>query len=100
MSDRMLANSALAFSPAVVTSPSPARPVAARTKLQLEGPILLTLLRLSTPNILNLLAIAGMPTRSAWSRARAPHWSLHIGSILARSDSLSQSSAVFARTPD
>src|SRR5262245_37544606 len=43
--------------------PSPHRPaVAARTKLLLEGPILPTLLRLSTPNVLNLLAIAGMIT--------------------------------------
>jgi putative MATE family efflux protein len=65
MSDQMLANSALAFSPAVATSPSSARPVAARTKLLLEGPILVTLLRLSTPNILNLLAIAGMITFDA-----------------------------------
>src|SRR5689334_9625486 len=42
---------------------SPARPgLAARTKLLLEGPILPTLLRLSAPNVLNLLAIAGMIT--------------------------------------
>jgi putative MATE family efflux protein len=38
------------------------RPVAARTKLLLEGPILPTLLRLSAPNVLNLLALAGMIT--------------------------------------
>jgi Na+-driven multidrug efflux pump len=36
--------------------------MAARTKLLLEGPILPTLLRLSAPNVLNLLAIAGMIT--------------------------------------
>ena len=36
--------------------------IAARTKLMLEGPILPTLLRLSAPNVLNLLAIAGMIT--------------------------------------
>lgn len=42
---------------------SPARPgLAARTKLLLQGPILPTLLRLSAPNVLNLLAIAGMIT--------------------------------------
>lgn len=42
---------------------NPPRPVtAARTKLMLEGPILPTLLRLSAPNVLNLLAIAGMIT--------------------------------------
>jgi len=41
---------------------APPRPVAARTKLLLEGPILSTLLRLSAPNVLNLLAIAGMIT--------------------------------------
>jgi putative MATE family efflux protein len=62
MSDRMLANSALAFSPPIATSPSSARPVAARTKSLLEGPVLPTLLRLAAPNILNLLAIAGMIT--------------------------------------
>src|SRR4051794_40080589 len=33
------------------------RPAAARTKLLLEDPILPTLLRLSAPNVLNLLAI-------------------------------------------
>src|SRR5262250_3776492 len=46
--------------------PAPARPApapaAARTKLILEGPIFSTLLRLSAPNILNLLAFAGMIT--------------------------------------
>src|SRR5215211_2367133 len=41
-----------------VSSPSPA----ARTKLLLEGPVLPTLLQLAAPNVLNLLAIAGMIT--------------------------------------
>jgi Na+-driven multidrug efflux pump len=42
---------------------SPTQPgLAARTKLLLDGPILPTLLRLSAPNVLNLLAIAGMIT--------------------------------------
>ena len=36
--------------------------LAARTRLQLEGPVLPTLLGLSAPNVLNLLAIAGMIT--------------------------------------
>ena len=45
-----------------MTQPVAARPVAARTKLLLEGPILSTLLRLSAPNILNLLAFVGMIT--------------------------------------
>src|SRR5262245_54887744 len=40
----------------------PARPVAARTKLLLEGPILATLLRLAAPNLLNLLAFVGVIT--------------------------------------
>jgi hypothetical protein len=45
------------------TATSPPKPaIAARTKLLLEGPILPTLLRLSAPNVLNLLAIAGMIT--------------------------------------
>ena len=38
------------------------RPVAARTKLLLEGPILATLLRLAAPNVLNLLAFVGVIT--------------------------------------
>ena len=42
--------------------PAAARPVAARTRLLLEGPVLSTLLRLAAPNVLNLLAIAGMIT--------------------------------------
>src|SRR5258708_29800238 len=62
MSDRSLAISPLAFSPTVTTTPAAVRPVAARTRLILEGPVLSTLLRLAAPNILNLLAIAGMIT--------------------------------------
>ena len=46
--------------------PAPAKPTpasaAARTKRQLEGPIFSTLLKLSAPNILNLLAFTGMVT--------------------------------------
>src|SRR5207244_4860970 len=38
------------------------RPADARTKLLLEGPILPTLLRLAAPNILTLLAFAGVIT--------------------------------------
>ena len=41
--------------------PAPA-PAAARTKLILEGPIFSTLLRMSAPNVLDLLAFAGMVT--------------------------------------
>ena len=41
---------------------SPARPVAARTKLFLEGPIFATLLRLAAPNILNLVAFVAVIT--------------------------------------
>src|SRR5262245_45562001 len=37
-------------------------PTAARTRLLLEGPILLTLLRRAAPNVLNLLAFAGVIT--------------------------------------
>ena len=62
MSDRSIANSLSSFSPAAATSPPAGRPVAARTRLLLEGPILPTLLRLAAPNVLNLLAIAGMIT--------------------------------------
>src|ERR1700676_3298548 len=62
MSDRSIANSPASFSPTVPTGSVAARPAAARTKLMLEGPIFSTLLRLSAPNVLNLLAIAGMIT--------------------------------------
>lgn len=41
---------------------APAAPMAARTRMLLEAPVLPTLLRLSFPNVLNLLAIAGMIT--------------------------------------
>jgi putative MATE family efflux protein len=44
--------------------PAPAKPApaAARTKRILEGPIFTTLMKLSAPNVLNLLAFAGMVT--------------------------------------
>src|SRR5689334_7251545 len=46
--------------------PAPAKPApaaaAARTKLILEGPIFSTVLRMAAPNMLNLLAFAGMVT--------------------------------------
>lgn len=49
-----------------VAQAQPAKPIAgagaARTRLLLEGPILPTLLRLAAPNVLNLLAFAGMIT--------------------------------------
>ncbi len=43
-------------------SPAPARPVAVRTRMILEAPVLATLLRLAAPNVLNLLAIVGLIT--------------------------------------
>ncbi|HKG00618.1 MAG TPA: hypothetical protein VKB15_08340 [Xanthobacteraceae bacterium] len=50
-----------------ISTPAPfakvaARPPAARTRLLLEGPPFSTLLRLARPNVLNLLALAGMIT--------------------------------------
>lgn len=54
MSNGSVSNPALG-SPILTT-----RPVAARTRMLLEGPILPTLLRLSAPNVLNLAAIAGL----------------------------------------
>jgi putative MATE family efflux protein len=45
-----------------LSAPSPARPIAARTKLLLEGPIVATLLRLAAPNILNLIAFVAVIT--------------------------------------
>jgi putative MATE family efflux protein len=60
MNDQSIASSLHAFPPTTVKPV--ARPMAARTVLLLEGPILPTLLRLAAPNVLNLLAIAGMIT--------------------------------------
>src|SRR5258708_18454285 len=62
MSDQSIAVSPAPFFPAAASAPVPNRPMAARTKLLLEGRVLPTLLRLSAPNVLNLLAIAGMIT--------------------------------------
>lgn len=62
MSNRSMANSCPSSSAIVATSPAAALPVPARTRLLLEGPVLSTLLRLAAPNVLNLLAIAGMIT--------------------------------------
>ena len=59
MSDRCPPTSSQSSAPARM-APSPA--VAARTKLLLEGPVLPTLLRLAAPNVLNLLAFAGVVT--------------------------------------
>ncbi len=49
----------------VAASAPQQRPVAARTKMLLEAPIFSTLWRLSAPNVLNLLALAGMITFDA-----------------------------------
>jgi len=62
MTDPSIAISSSSFSPPAASTPVPIRPIAGRTKLLLEGPVLSTLLRLSAPNVLNLLAIAGMIT--------------------------------------
>src|SRR5258708_37028533 len=63
MTDPSFADPASPYSPALVAKPAPvARPVAARTKLLLEGPIFATLLRLAAPNILILLAFVGVIT--------------------------------------
>ncbi len=61
MNDQSVASSLQTFSPATAVKPV-ARPMAARTTLLLEGPILPTLFRLAAPNVMNLLAIAGMIT--------------------------------------
>ena len=59
----MTDSSSASASPSSPASATPARPaVAARTRRLLEGPILPTLLRLSAPNVLNLLAITGLIT--------------------------------------
>src|SRR5262249_51872363 len=58
MSDRRASISQSSSAPTKGVTPS----TAARTKLLLEGPILPTLLRLAAPNILTLLAFAGVIT--------------------------------------
>jgi putative MATE family efflux protein len=58
----MYMNSGSVTFPLSTPSPAPARPIAARTRTILEAPVLPTLLRLAAPNVLNLLAIAGMIT--------------------------------------
>src|SRR5215475_7157358 len=61
-----MSDQSITIPPTTLTASSPAippaRPVAARTKLLLEGPILGTLLRLAAPNILNLFAFVGVIT--------------------------------------
>ena len=46
----------------LTSSSMPARPVASRTRMLLEAPIVPTLLRLAAPNVLNLLAFVGLIT--------------------------------------
>jgi putative MATE family efflux protein len=62
MTDPSIADPPSPYSPVLVAnSAAPAaRPVAARTKLLLEGPIFATLLRLAAPNILNLVAFVAV----------------------------------------
>ncbi len=48
----------LIVNPATGNAATAPPPVAARTRMLLEAPILPTFLRLSLPNVLNLLAIA------------------------------------------
>jgi putative MATE family efflux protein len=66
MSDRTIALSSNPPTPAKTV----AAPTAARTRLLLDGPILPTLLRLAAPNILNLLAFAGVITFDGFSLGR------------------------------
>lgn len=62
MSNRSISNARLTLSPIAAVVPVVARSAAPRTALLLEGAVFSTLLRLAAPNILNLLAIAGMIT--------------------------------------
>lgn len=63
MTDPSVADPPSPYSPALVAKAPPvARPVAARTKLLLEGPVFATLLRLAAPNILNLVAFVAVIT--------------------------------------
>jgi hypothetical protein len=80
-----MSNASVSISPQLLVPATRVTPsTAARTKLLLEGPILPTLLRLAAPNVLNLLAFAGVimcdgfflavsePTRSPAPRWRFP----------------------------
>lgn len=62
MTDPSIADPPSPYSPILAVKPAPpaARPVAARTKLLLEGPVFATLLRLAAPNILNLVAFVAV----------------------------------------
>jgi len=63
MTNRSIAIPLPSSAPAFASKPDiSVRPAAARTKQLLEASVLSTLLRLSAPNVLNLLAIAGMIT--------------------------------------
>src|SRR3981081_1678338 len=62
MSDQSIASFPPSFSPAIAAGPVAARPVAARTSVLRAVRLLPTLLRVAAPNVLNLLAIAGMIT--------------------------------------
>ena len=53
---------AIAISTVAPFTSVPPRPPAAKTRRLLEGPVLSTLLKLAAPNVLNLLALAGMIT--------------------------------------
>jgi len=61
MSDR----SAFIFQPSFASTKGFTASTTARTRLLSEGPIFPTLLRLAAPNILNLIAFAGLPTLAA-----------------------------------
>src|SRR5258708_30534516 len=61
MTDPSIADPPSPYALRLVAKPAPVvRPVAARTKLLLEGPIFATLLRLAAPNILNLIAFVAV----------------------------------------
>ena len=77
MSDRSVSISSPSSAPGRTAPP----PVTARTKMLLEAPILPILLRLAAPNILTLLAFAGVITfdgfflgASVPTPSLAPHW--------------------------
>lgn len=54
-----------ASSPSTPNAGSSAKPMAPRTKMLLHAPVFATLLRLSAPNVLNLLALVGLITFDA-----------------------------------
>jgi hypothetical protein len=72
MTDPSIADPPSPYSPTLAKPAPVVRPVAAQTKLLLEGPIFATLLRLAAPNILNLVAFVAVIIFMTSPRSASP----------------------------